>query len=205
MPRSVAIFSASRTRSSESIRPATYIVVTGTSARSASTTELRPATISLDALPPRREPPRGPADRCGRGRRRCAAALGRRLGRACGPCAWGAPRPWASGPGPRALVGAGRRSRPWRPSWTLPLRIGAAALGVACHECASQLSRRASDQFAPDAVSSMTMPAAPSWSRIASAVAKSRAARAGRAGLQLRPHEGVERRTGRRRLPASLP
>ena len=50
MPRSVAILSASRTRSSESIRPATYIVVTGTSARSASSTELRPATISLLAL-----------------------------------------------------------------------------------------------------------------------------------------------------------
>src|SRR4051794_41864954 len=30
------------------MRPATYIVVTGTSARSASTTELRPATISLE-------------------------------------------------------------------------------------------------------------------------------------------------------------
>jgi hypothetical protein len=46
----VARVSASRTRSSESIRPATYIVVTGTSARRASSTELRPATISLLAL-----------------------------------------------------------------------------------------------------------------------------------------------------------
>src|SRR6476620_11614569 len=65
MPRAVAIFMASRTRSSESIRPATYIVVTGTSARRASTTELRPATTSLDVrerrpepAPPRGAPPR---------------------------------------------------------------------------------------------------------------------------------------------------
>src|SRR5690242_14658131 len=58
MPRAVAVLSASRTRSSVSMRPATYIVVTGTSARRASTTELRPATISLDALPPRRAGPR---------------------------------------------------------------------------------------------------------------------------------------------------
>src|SRR6476469_10649774 len=65
MPLAVAVLSASRTRSSESIRPATYIVVTGTSARSASTTELRPATISLEALPPERRvpPPREPVPR----------------------------------------------------------------------------------------------------------------------------------------------
>src|SRR5690242_3881086 len=60
MPRSLAVLRASRTRSSASIRPATYIVVTGTSARSASTTELRPATTSELALPlaPRPEPER---------------------------------------------------------------------------------------------------------------------------------------------------
>ena len=42
MERPVAILRASRTLSSDSSRPATYIVVTGMSARSASSTELRP-------------------------------------------------------------------------------------------------------------------------------------------------------------------
>src|SRR3954470_16049002 len=65
MRRSLAVLSASRTRSSASIRPATYIVVTGMSARSASTTELRPATISDDALPPA-APDRPPARPGGR-------------------------------------------------------------------------------------------------------------------------------------------
>jgi hypothetical protein len=41
-PRSVASLSASLTRSSVSMRVAMYIVATGTSARRASTTELRP-------------------------------------------------------------------------------------------------------------------------------------------------------------------
>src|SRR6478735_1398806 len=67
MLRSDAVLSASRTRSSASIRPATYIVVTGMSARSASTTALRPATISDDALalPPERPDPRAGRP-CGR-------------------------------------------------------------------------------------------------------------------------------------------
>src|SRR6476620_11619471 len=67
MLRSDAVLSASRTRSSASIRPAKYIVVTGMSARSASTTALRPATISDDALalPPERPDPRAGRP-CGR-------------------------------------------------------------------------------------------------------------------------------------------
>src|SRR6476660_5915395 len=63
MLRSDAVLSASRTRSSASLRPATYIVVTGMSARSASTTALRPATTSDDALAP---PPERPEPRAGR-------------------------------------------------------------------------------------------------------------------------------------------
>src|SRR4051794_22821485 len=66
MVRSLAVLSASRTRSSESIRPATYIVVTGMSARRASTTALRPATISDDGLPPAAPPPGRPDPRAGR-------------------------------------------------------------------------------------------------------------------------------------------
>ena len=59
MPASAAIVRASRTRSSLSIRLAMYIVEIGTSVRSASTTELRPAIISVEPdflrLPPGRE------------------------------------------------------------------------------------------------------------------------------------------------------
>ena len=45
MPRWAAKVMDSRTRSSESMRPATYIVVAGTPSRRASSTELRPATM----------------------------------------------------------------------------------------------------------------------------------------------------------------
>ena len=139
MPRSVAVLSASRTRSSESIRPATYIVVTGTSARSASTTELRPATISLRRLAP---------TRTRRGRRwagtrlwtSAAGALWPRRGHLVRPCGSGARRPWASGPCPRGRGGAGRRSRLWRPSsaplrtaprrWELPAMVFLSAVGA---------------------------------------------------------------------------
>ena len=63
MPRSAAILMASRTRSSESMRDATYSVDAGTSVRSASRTELRPATISVVARG-RRPPVRpGPPER----------------------------------------------------------------------------------------------------------------------------------------------
>src|SRR6478752_10018068 len=97
MLRSDAVLSASRTRSSASIRPATYIVVTGMSARSASTTALRPATISDDALPPL--PPDRPDPRAGR------------------PCGPGPPAyPGLVGPEPglvavRAFLAAGWYSR----------------------------------------------------------------------------------------------
>ena len=48
IPEPVAICSASRMRSSLSMRLAMYIVVTGTLVRSASRTELRPATTSVE-------------------------------------------------------------------------------------------------------------------------------------------------------------
>ena len=156
MPRSVAILSASRTRSSESIRPATYIVVTGTSARSASSTELRPATISLLALFLRvlRAPGLAATTALGGTGRlvrlvvRAVGGLGR------GALALEPAAALATGPDLRALLVA-RAHR-------------AASLGVTGH--GHSLRPRARDQRAPAAVSSSAMPAAASSSRMESAV-----------------------------------
>ena len=107
-----AIFSASRTRSSVSIRLATYTVVTGMPARSASTTRVapghhlarrlarsgwpsasRPATCQRPTREPRRPPSPGPR----RAARLPALASRRRASRA--------PPPWASAPCPRRPCG----------------------------------------------------------------------------------------------------
>ena len=163
MPRSVAILRASRTRSSASMRPATYIVVTGTSARSASTTELRPATISLEALerrPPERPwPGRDPPVRLSAALAiLCALWCGRSVALGVGPLPSRPRRRWPPEPTVAPFFEAPLRIAPRR--WELPAM------------CASQPSvRRASDQVAPEAVSSIWMPTALSWSRIASAVA----------------------------------
>ena len=205
MPRSVAILSASRTRSSESMRPATYIVVTG----HVGAQRLDDRVAAGDDLAAR--PWRSWRGRCARGGRpRCCrppAALVPRLAARARSWRRGARcarRPWASGPCPRGLCGAGRRSRRSRPCWCLAHR--AAALGVAWHVSRllssvprTSTSGRASDQRAPEAVSSMAMPAAVSWSRMASAVAKSRAARAACARLRAAPARA--RRGARARRP----
>ena len=157
-PRSVASLSASLTRSSVSMRVATYIVVTGTSARSASTTELRPVDdLARAPWPPRWTGPaaahRPPGLRRGHRTRlrRDLGALVRRGGTR-------GPRPWASGPCPRGRGGAGRRSRRSRPSlllrmaprrWELPGMSGL----LACRWCGRSL--RGSDQWAPVGVSSI--------------------------------------------------
>jgi len=70
-PRSAASWSASRTRSSLSMNCWTYRVDAGTPSRSASTTGLRPTTISDVPLPPR--PLRVAGRPCVR--RACAVAM----------------------------------------------------------------------------------------------------------------------------------
>ena len=111
----------------------------------------------------------------------------------CGPCGAASRWPWAWGPCPRGRGGAGRRSRLWRPSWSCPCGslLGAGSCLPWCAFSGSSV-RRASDQFAPEAVSSIWIPTAVSCSRMASAVAKSRAARAACACLELGADEGVE-------------
>ena len=82
-------------------------------------------------------------------------------------------RPWASAPCPPTLFGAVRRTRRTRPCRTCgPLR------GAGSFRACQPPFRRANDQRAPEGVSSMTMPASASRSRIASAASKSLAARA---------------------------
>ena len=98
-PCSMASLMDSRTRSSLSMYCATYSALAGTCARSASTTELRPATCSASPLPgvrrAGRDVPRVPAPE--RGFEAAAARLADRL------------RP-ARGRMPGALLGLGRRA-----------------------------------------------------------------------------------------------
>ena len=137
-----------------SIRAATYIVVTGSPARSASTTELRPATTSLEALP-LRAPPRTGAGRA-------AAARLRRPARP-GP-AWRRVVLAVGGLGRRTLaleaattLAAGPDGR--RPCRSCGRRRGA---GSCLASGLRSVVGGASDQApaGPEAVSSMAMPSA---------------------------------------------
>jgi hypothetical protein len=144
------------------------------------------------------------------------------LAPACAPCGSPDRRPWGWGPCPPGRDGADPPSRPWGPCRSCGPRRGVGSCrpcqssgwgaGAALGEppgspCWGASDRRASDHLGPDAVSSMAIPAAASWSRMASAVAKSRQPELidGRSAGLL--DEGVERRscvglTGRARTPS---
>ena len=170
-PSWLAIFIDSRTRSSESIRSATYSAVAGTWARSASTTGLRPAThsgpvpVSRARLPPDGPGAAGPAGRLrgplgGRPRlavRRVAGPLGG-LGRRA--LALELLAALAAGADGLALL---------RPR----VALRAAAFAVAGHQGVSSIAVSASVQRGPFGVSSTTTPAAASASRTRSAAAQS--------------------------------
>src|SRR6476620_104106 len=138
IPRAVAIFMASRTRSSASMRPATYIVVTGTSARRASTTELRPATTSLEARerfgapwPPERADPRAPgaAARLATARaRRAAGCFSRSTALGVGPRPSRPLRRWPPLPTVAPFLDAPLRVAPRR--WELPAMCESRLSGV---------------------------------------------------------------------------
>ena len=161
-PRSAAILSASRTRSSRSMPLGDVHVVTGTPARSASTTELRPATISLAPCRRRSEPPR----RRGRAPPARPPALGALRRWPCGALWLGrGPRPSASAPCPRGRVGPGRRSRPVGPLLRRGLADRAACAGeLPGHQASVRLTSRRrvgrATSARPSAVSSTSMPAA---------------------------------------------
>src|SRR4051794_1035797 len=125
MPRAVAVLIASRTRSSASIRPATYRVLTGTSARSASTTELRPATTSLEARPLRVPPDRRtpPPDRVSAPLAAdlailCALCCGRSAALGVGPLPSSPRRRWPPEPTVEPFLELPLRTAPRR--WELP-------------------------------------------------------------------------------------
>src|SRR6476646_6146007 len=138
IPRAVAVFSASRTRSSASMRPATYIVVTGTSARRASTTALRPATTSLEARerfgapwPPERAGPRAPgvAARLATARaRRAAGCFSRSTALGVGPRPSRPLRRWPPLPTVAPFLDAPLRVAPRR--WELPAMCESRLSGV---------------------------------------------------------------------------
>ena len=174
-PRSAASLNASRSRPSRSAPSATYTPVTGTPSRSASTTELRPATHSASVEPVAR--------RFGRA---AAADLSTLLRGLVGLVV-------------RAVLGLRRRARALEPAADAAAgaggRVALAGLldrALALASCLPSAIACSSDHFGPVGVSSISMPAALIRSRIASAVAKSLPARAS-ARCSSRPcDEGVD-------------
>lgn len=164
MPRSVAVVSASRTRSSASIRPATYIVVTGTAAPERLDDGI-PAGDDLAARGALAGPRPGAA---ARPRTRDPPEPARRSAdRATLKALWFG-RSAALGVGPRPLEGLATLPARADGRALLGLADGTAPPGAAGHQ--DSFDARLSDQRAPPAVSSTAMPSAVSTSLIASAV-----------------------------------